>query len=69
MLSENSALAKQWSGEEERSSDGEKLPDAVLIDADANVTEIIEFGGRYGRRRVEAFHRFCEIRRFRYQLW
>jgi hypothetical protein len=69
MLSENSALAKRWSGEEERSSDGEKLPDAVLIDADANVTDVIEFGVSYGRRRVEAFHRFCEIRRFRYQLW
>jgi hypothetical protein len=69
MLSEDSALAKRWSGEEERCSDGEKLPDAVLIDADANVTEVIEFGGQYDRRRVEAFHRYCEIRCFQYQLW
>ena len=69
MLREDFSLAKRWSGEEERDSGGEKLPDAVLLNSAGSVTEVIEFGGQYDRRRVEAFHRYCELRRFRYQLW
>ncbi len=69
MVYRDRSLATKWSGEEERFSDGEKLPDAVLLDSKGRVTEVIEFGGRYDRRRVEAFHHYCEVRRFPYQLW
>jgi len=69
MLQEDKELAKRWSGEEERSSNGEKLPDAVLLNNSGIVEEVIEFGGEYDRRRVEAFHRYCEERKYGYQLW
>lgn len=69
MIAEDAGVSKRWSGEEERASDGEKLPDAVLLNESGEVDEVIEFGGQYDRRRVEEFHRYCKVKGFRYQLW
>lgn len=48
---------------------GEKLPDAFIVDDRQQVTWVIEFGGGYDSRRVEAFHADCATRDLPYQLW
>jgi len=63
-------VRQRWSGEELLEIEpGEKCPDAMLLDANGEPEEIIEFGGKYGPRRVAEFHRFCELREIGYRLW
>ncbi|RIK85627.1 MAG: hypothetical protein DCC67_03645 [Planctomycetota bacterium] len=49
---------------------GEKLPDAILAPAPyALPSLVLELGGRYGKRRLQAFHRDCDIRGLAYEIW
>ncbi len=47
-----------------------KLPDAVLAVAPSAAPElVIEFGGAYDRRRLDAFHRDCANKQLAYEIW
>ena len=47
----------------------DKVPDALLIDTDANVVRrVLEYGGQYSRKRLEAFHRYWS-HRAPYEIW
>jgi hypothetical protein len=47
----------------------DKVPDALLIDPDGNVVKrVLEYGGQYSRRRLEAFHRYWSTRA-PYEIW
>lgn len=64
-------LARRWVGEEEYAPEREhqKLPDAVIKDAQGQVELVVEFGGKYDALRYRAFHRDCKRRALPYQLW
>ena len=47
----------------------QKLPDAVLKNPDGSDGRVIEFGGAYPARRVQAFHEDCLRRSLPYELW
>ncbi len=63
--------ADAWRGEDQlaHTRQGEKVPDAFLVDADNVVRCVIEFGGAYDTERVQAFHADCVARNLPYQLW
>lgn len=63
--------AAAWRGEDllAHTRQGQKLPDAFLVDAHERVVWVIEFGGGYDAARVQAFHEDCERRGLPYQLW
>jgi hypothetical protein len=67
----NSRLASAWTGEEilAPTRKHQKLPDAILHDDEGRPRLVIEFGGKYPRKRVEAFHDDCELRSLPYELW
>ena len=46
-----------------------KVPDAVVLDADGDIERVIEFGGAYPARRVEAFHRYWSRQQIPYEVW
>ena len=47
-----------------------KIPDAVLASSPSAKPElIIEFGGAYDQRRLDAFHRDCVQRNLPYEIW
>ena len=49
---------------------GEKLPDAVLATSpDAIPRRVLEFGGAYGKQRLQDFHDDCESRGLPYEIW
>jgi hypothetical protein len=49
---------------------GQKLPDAVIAtDITALPSLVLEFGGDYGKSRLQAFHDDCESRGLPYQIW
>lgn len=49
---------------------GEKLPDAVLArTADTTPLLVLEFGGSYGKHRLQGFHDDNEERGLPYQIW
>jgi hypothetical protein len=48
---------------------GEKLPDAFLVDQAEQVLWVVEFGGSYDAQRVQTFHQDCVTRSLPYQLW
>lgn len=49
---------------------GEKLPDAVLATSpDAIPRRVLEFGGAYGKQRLQNFHDDCEGRGLPYEIW
>jgi hypothetical protein len=64
-------LARAWVGEEilAPSRKDQKLPDAILHDAEGEPRLVVEFGGKYPARRVTAFHDDCEARGLPYELW
>lgn len=47
---------------------GDKLPDALIVEADGTTT-VIEFGGEYSKRKLLDFHVDCERRNRGYELW
>jgi hypothetical protein len=63
--------ATAWRGEDlfAHTRHGEKIPDAFIVDANEQVTWVIEFGGAYDRERLRAFHADCASRRVSYQIW
>ncbi len=80
---EHPALIKHWVFEEQvkaerkraaRSAErlyvsdaGEKLPDAFLRSPSG--TKVIEFGGAYGKDKLQAFHAYCKEHSFPYEIW
>ena len=65
-------LACRWMGEELSKSGqeyGEKLPDAVIADESGRPVRAIEFGGRYPKKRVQAFFEHCAQRNLAFELW
>lgn len=50
-----------------RSDWGQKLPDVFIRNGSA--TRVIEFGGAYGKKKLEAFHDYCQSERFAYEIW
>ena len=71
MRRERPELAAHWLGEEivRPTRIHEKLPDALIVDAQGNPARVIEFGGRYDHKRVCAFHQDCAFRGLPYELW
>jgi hypothetical protein len=46
-----------------------KVPDALLLDASGKqIKLVLEFGGQYSRKRLEAFHRYWASRA-PYEIW
>lgn len=70
-LRERPAEAEAWVGEDVFAPRrrGEKLPDAVLLGPDGEVTLAVEFAGSYGPERVARFHEDCAQRGTAYELW
>lgn len=72
LLRSEPEAAHAWRGEELGKRDqayAEKLPDAVLVDAEGRPYQAIEFGGRYAKARVRAFCDHCFARRLGFDLW
>ena len=67
----NTARAAVWRSEDAMAHTrrGEKCPDAFLVDAQGDVTSVIEFGGSYDAVRVQAFHTDCAERQLPYEIW
>jgi hypothetical protein len=67
----DSTLVRYWAYEdtivEARGHRREKLPDAIIVSPD--VTRVIEFGGAYGKQKVQAFHNYCEEQSLSYEIW
>lgn len=65
------AWAVAWRGEDllAQTRVGEKLPDAFIVDAQGQVSWVVEFGGGYDSNRVQAFHEDCAQRSLPYHLW
>lgn len=65
----------QWLGEDAyrafwSPSRKDKVPDAVIIGTDEEVCRVIEFGGRYSRAGLEAFHLHWLVRHGTpYEIW
>ena len=61
-------MAASWVHEEEikreRRQRRGKLPDAVVLK-----NRVVEFGGAYKKSKLMAFHKFCELRNFDYEVW
>lgn len=58
---------EQIKAERSRRARGEKLPDAFLrLESGLRV---IEFGGAYGKRKLQAFHHYCEEKSYPYEIW
>ncbi|MFK7818491.1 MAG: hypothetical protein AB8G99_07225 [Planctomycetaceae bacterium] len=49
--------------------DVRKVPDALIINRQQSIQRAIEFGGQYGRRRLETFHRFWKHRNTAWEIW
>lgn len=47
---------------------GEKLPDAIIRPATGRES-VIEFGGQYGKEKLQAFHDYCVNAFLEYELW
>jgi hypothetical protein len=45
----------------------ERLPDVVLTEASRS--KVVEFGGAYPPRKLEAFHAYCSEKRLPYEVW
>ena len=43
------------------------LPDAIIRTAGSQ--RAVEFGGAYGKAKLERFHRFCESQDLSYEVW
>jgi hypothetical protein len=66
------AWAEAWRSEDllaHTRGDGEKLPDAFIVDEAEQVVWVVEFGGSYSPERVEEFHDDCAARELPYQIW
>lgn len=48
---------------------GEKLPDALLGRDPERPDCVLEFGGQYGKSRLQAFHDDCDERGLPYEIW
>ena len=63
--------ADYWASEEairlRRGPKSEKLPDAIIDDPDAR--KIVEFGGAYSKKKLEAFHVYCSDLDLPYEVW
>ncbi len=57
-------VRRQFSGEILR-----KVPDAAIVTPDNRLQTLIEFGGQYSPRKLEAWHRHCRRQAVRYELW
>jgi hypothetical protein len=63
--------AAAWRGEDvlAHTRQGQKCPDAFLVDGRGEVTAVVEFGGDYGPDRVRAFQQDCIDRRLPFEIW
>lgn len=63
--------ADRWLGEEAfaRQRQGEKRPDAMVMDGNGRPELVIEFAGKYSADHVRSFHEDCAERRLSYELW
>jgi hypothetical protein len=64
-------LADAWRGEDELAPERfeQKLPDAILYDAEGRPRIVVEFGGSYSAERLRSFHEDCERRGLPYEIW
>jgi hypothetical protein len=64
-------LVPRWTSEatilERRNGGREKLPDAMVLDGAQR--RVIEFGGAYGKEKVEGFHNYCATEDLPYEIW
>lgn len=66
---------RSWLGEDayrgfSRPAKNAKVPDAVIVNEFREVTRVIEFGGQYSRKRLEAFHRYWAGQlQTSYEIW
>lgn len=65
------SLIRNWISEaailRDREDRREKLPDAIVTDGE--MKRVIEFGGSYGRDKIEAFHNYCSEQELPYEIW
>jgi hypothetical protein len=63
--------AKAWRGEDllAHTRQGEKCPDAFIVNETEQVVCVVEFGGQYNAERVREFHEDCATRGLPYQIW
>jgi hypothetical protein len=63
------SILSSWVFEEEiRKERGQgMLPDAIILTASSQ--RAVEFGGAYGKAKLERFHRFCESQNLSYEVW
>ena len=52
---------------EARGHHREKLPDALIVSPQE--VQAIEFGGAYGKKKVQAFHDYCAEQSLPYEIW
>lgn len=68
---ENPSAAQQWISDEtiqeQRGHTREKLPDAILNLPSGRL--VIEFGGAYGKEKLQGFHDYCEQQALPYEIW
>jgi hypothetical protein len=71
LLRDAPSLAAGWIGEDilAPTREHQKLPDAILHDAEGKPRLAVEFGGSYPRERVQGFHEDCAARSLPYELW
>jgi len=64
-------LVCKWTSEaailRDRDTKREKLPDAMIVDGETR--RIIEFGGSYGKEKIESFHDYCINEELPYEIW
>lgn len=64
-------IASTWLGENAApmAERGVKNPDAYLTDDSGSPCRVIESGGRYSTRQIQAFHDHCAAASLPYELW
>ena len=64
-------MATGWLGEDmlSHTRQGQKCPDAFIVDSHGTVSSVVEFCGDYDRERIQSFHEDCVERGLPYQMW
>lgn len=59
--------SEQWVKDHFKDHRRSRIPDAIL--AHRNAFHVVEFGGAYNHRKLEAFHSWCRSSAYSYEVW
>lgn len=59
--------SERWVKEHFKDHRRSRIPDAMLADNDT--LHVVEFGGAYSRKKLEAFHSWCRFASYSYEVW